>query len=71
MKGFLNKAKNLMLGVFALGATAANAAVTMSDTGAVSGSFDMAPIYQVAGIIFTALASIVVIKWVISFIKRA
>lgn len=71
MKGFLNKAKGFVLGLVALGATAANAAVTMNESGVVSGSFDMAPIYQVAGIIFTALASIVVIKWVISFIKKA
>lgn len=54
-----------------VGASNAMAAVTMSNDGAVSGTFDVAPVLAVASALFIALGSLIVVRWAISFLRRA
>ena len=56
-------------------ATAAQMAMaeglTVGADGTISGAIDTAPVASAAGIIITALAGLIVLKWVISFVRRA
>ena len=64
------KTKLLALGAAVLGsASLANAAVTVGQDGAISGSLDVAPFLTGAGVIIVALASMWAIKKVISLLR--
>ena len=64
------KTKLLALGAAVLGsASLANAAVTVGQDGAISGSLDVAPFMTGAGVIIVALASMWAIKKVISLLR--
>lgn len=64
------KTKLLALGAAVLGsASLANAAVTVGQDGAISGSLDVAPFMTGAGVIIVALAAMWAIKKVISLLR--
>ena len=64
------KTKLLALGAAVLGsASLANAAVTVGQDGAISGSLDVAPFLTGAGVIIVALAAMWAIKKVISLLR--
>ena len=64
------KTKLLALGAAVLGsASLANAAVTVGQDGAISGSLDVAPFMSGAGVIIVALAAMWAIKKVISLLR--
>ena len=64
------KTKLLALGATVLGsASLANAAVTVSQDGAISGSLDVAPFMSGAGVVIVALGAMWAIKKVISLLR--
>ena len=64
------KTKLLALGAAVLGsASLANAAVTVGQDGAISGSLDVAPFMSGAGVIIVALGAMWAIKKVISLLR--
>ena len=64
------KTKFLAFGAAVLGsASLANAAVTVGQDGAISGSLDVAPFMTGAGVIIVALAAMWAIKKVISLLR--
>ena len=64
------KTKLLALGAAVLGsASLANAAVTVGQDGAISGSLDVAPFMIGAGVVIVALAAMWAIKKVISLLR--
>ena len=56
--------------VFMLGATNALAEVTFDGTGKPTGTIDVSNVWAFGGILLTALASIIVLRWIIGFVKR-
>ncbi len=70
---FANKSKvAITAGAVALMSTSAMAAVTVDpSTGAVSGTLETSIFFSAAAVILTALAGIIVMKWVIGLMKRA
>ncbi|MCI7246789.1 MAG: hypothetical protein MR481_02550 [Campylobacter sp.] len=64
------KTKLLALGAAVLGsASLANAAVTVGQDGAISGSLDVAPFMSGAGVVIVALGAMWAIKKVISLLR--
>ena len=64
------KTKLLALGAAVLGsASLANAAVTVGQDGAISGSLDVAPFMSRAGVVIVALGAMWAIKKVISLLR--
>lgn len=64
------KTKLLALGAAVLGSTSlANAAVTVGQDGAISGSLDVAPFMSGAGVVIVALGAMWAIKKVISLLR--
>ena len=64
------KTKLLALGAAVLGsASLANAAVTVVQDGAISGSLDVAPFMSGAGVVIVALGAMWAIKKVISLLR--
>ena len=64
------KTKLLALGAAVLGsASLANAAVTVGQDGAISGSLDVAPFMSGAGVVIVALGAMWAIKKVISILR--
>ena len=64
------KTKLLALGAAVLGsASLANAAVTVGQDGAISGSLDVAPFMSGAGVVIVALDAMWAIKKVISLLR--
>ena len=64
------KTKLLALGAAVLGsASLANAAVTVGQDGAISGSLDVAPFMSAAGVVIVALGAMWAIKKVISLLR--
>lgn len=64
------KTKLLALGTAVLGsASLANAAVTVGQDGAISGSLDVAPFMSGAGVVIVALGAMWAIKKVISLLR--
>ena len=64
------KTKFLALGAAVLGsASLANAAVTVGQDGAISGSLDVAPFMSGAGVVIVALGAMWAIKKVISLLR--
>jgi hypothetical protein len=59
-----------LLTVFTLGATNALADVTFNETGKPTGTIDVSNVWAFGGILLTALASIIVLRWIIGFVKR-
>lgn len=59
-----------LIGVFMLGATNALAEVTFNEAGKPTGSIDVSNVWAFGGILLTALASIIVLRWIIGFVKR-
>ncbi len=69
----LNKSKSFLVAGSALALTSvANAAITVDEaTGKVGGELDLAPFFSGAKVILVALASLIVIKWVMGLMRRA
>ena len=64
------KTKLLALGAAVLGsASLANAAVTVGQDGAISGSLDVAPFMSGAGVVIVALGAMWAVKKVISLLR--
>ena len=64
------KTKFLALGAAVLGsASLANAAVTVGQDGAISGSLDVAPFMSGAGVVIVALGAMWAVKKVISLLR--
>ena len=59
-----------LIGVFMLVATNALAEVTFNEAGKPTGSIDVSNVWAFGGILLTALASIIVLRWIIGFVKR-
>mgnify|MGYP000020756649 FL=1 len=59
-----------LLTVFTLGATNALADVTFNEAGKPTGTIDVSNVWAFGGILLTALASIIVLRWIIGFVKR-
>ncbi len=70
---FANKSKvAITAGAVALISNSAMAAVTVDpSTGAVSGTLETSIYFGAAAVILTALAGIIVMRWVIGLMKRA
>lgn len=67
---FFKKLGLAITGLFGF-ASVANAAIAVdSATGAVTGTLELAPFYSGAAVIMTALASIIVIRWVMGLLRR-
>ncbi len=68
----VNKSKALITTGVLLGtASIANAAIDVDQaTGTVSGELELAPFFSGAKVILVALASIIVIRWVMNLIRR-
>lgn len=67
---FLKKLGLAVMGFVGLANTAFAAVTVDPATGAISGSLDLAPFFSGAAVIITALASVVVIKWVMGLLRR-
>lgn len=68
LKTFKGKAFALGLGCVAL-ASSASAAITVSDTGVMSGSLELGPFYAACGVVLTALGAIVAVRAGIKLFK--
>ena len=71
MLKFFKGLKSKVLGLFALGSVAMAEGITMSDTGVVSGSFDLTNVYKIGAAVFAALAAIAVLSIAFKMIRKA
>lgn len=67
---FLKKLGLAVMGFVGLANTAFAAITVDPATGKVAGTLDLAPFYSGAAVIMTALAAIIVIRWVMGLLRR-
>lgn len=68
---FLKKLGLAVMGFVGLANTAFAAVTVDPATGAISGALELNNFYSGAAVIMTALGAIIVIKWVMSLLRRA
>ena len=71
LKRLFSGLKSKVLGLVALGSVAMAEGITMSDTGVVSGSFDLTKVYKNGAAVFAALAAIAVLSIAFKMIRKA